>query len=346
MGERRVLIGAFESRRKAQMFVEYIITFFIFMVIIIFLFTAFFSRSQPEAQKISEQSSNLVARSLAKLVLEDPGTNSSGDVNWESQCSAAAITRVGLAKAGGSSGAYILPAKKLDCFRSTKPESIAEKFGGLAASGVRMPYAITMIPRISGPTACDTAFTTNPTSFSGICNRLANGTVYLSYGNVSGSQNRAATMKITLFFPGNNWSIGTGSWLESDDTLTRELVDGGTLIKASTSVNSTDRDKFSISIASSDSPAAFIREFSYKYSTGENVGNFTISNSTSIIDVNLAGGSEESEIVESARQAASARAPSKRYAEALSMALINSSDGNLYPALIRVRLAKREITER
>ena len=328
------------SGKKAQSFAEYIIVFFIFMAIVVFLFTTFFSRNQPEVQKIAEQSSNILAQALARLVFETPGQNVSGSINWEANCDATQILQIGLAHRNST---YIIPSAKMDCYRKLRPHDITDKFSGISAEVPRVPYRISAVLNITGPASCATAYSSTPEAFSGICNRLCASTMYFSIGNLTqqgSTGSNKASLRAELFFPIVNVSLDVGT-IDTGDSVNATPVASGTKVTIDVSVNRTDHDKFSFTTSSAPD-AVFIRSFSYRFATGENVGNFTISNSTNLADLQIEGAESETTVSRTVIFAPQ----QKTYGEARRFVVLNSSDGTLYQAITSVRTSRRQVTDR
>ncbi len=319
-------------RKKAQMFAEYIVAFFLFSLMIVFIFTDFFSKNQGEAQKIAEQSSNIIAQSLARLTFETAGQNTSGDAAWETKCNATLIDKLGLAQPNNP---YLIRGRKLDCFRALNPQDISEKFYGLPGSDIRIPLRVNAIPKINGPAGCATAYSLTPGSFSGICNRLGTGIVYFSIGNTS----NPAELKMELFFPLANAAVYNDT-IDSGDKIENISVSDGTKILVDLFVNKSDRDKFNITTAAAPD-AVYVRLFSYKFLAGGDVGNFTISNSTDVMDLPISvGGTAEASSQEIFF------APQDRFGGVMRAVVVNASDGTLYIGIAKTQTVRRQEVER
>ena len=322
--------------KKAQAFTEYIIAFFIFMAVVVLLFTAFFGRNQPEAQKITEQSSSMLAQALARIAFETSGESNAGSADWQSNCNsttAANTKQIGLATQGHS---FLVPASKLDCYSGISPVSTSSLFLGSAGGDVRTAYFMSIIPAHVGPSGCSNAYTTTPEAFSGICNRMSVGAMYFSFGNTL----RSAELRMKVFFPNATITIVNNAF-EANDSINSTIVDGGMDLDVDAFVTTTDRDRFQVTFPSAD--MAYIKSFSYKYSGGANVGNFTLSNATDFYDRQL----ESSETTATSTPATTFFAPeNKKYGESRRYILINGTDGLLYPALISLRTAKSQIVAR
>ena len=322
--------------KKAQAFTEYIIAFFIFMAVVVLLFTAFFGRNQPEAQKITEQSSNILAQALSRIAFETSGKSNAGSADWQSNCNtttAANTQQIGLAT---QSRSFLVPAGKLDCYSSLSPVSTSSLFLGSAGGDARIAYLLSIVPRIISTVDCSTAYASNPERFSGICNRMDGGTLYFSFGNTS----RSAELKMKLFFPDATITIVNDA-LDAGDSATGAAVTGGMDLDIDAHVSTIDRDRFQVTFPSAN--MAYVKSFSYRYSDGSNVGNFTLSNTTDFADRQV----ESLETTATSRPATTFFAPNnKKYGEARRFILINGTDGQLYPALISMRTAKSQAVAR
>lgn len=303
------MFGGKMQGRKAQSFTEYIIVFFIFMTIVIFLFNAFFARNQSEAKKIEEQSSNQVAQALAKFLLE---------------------TTENIGFAPSIDNPNIIPKKKLDSFNALRTQDIIDKLGGLPGS-FHTAYTLSAISKTgsSASGVCEPAYIEGNPRIFGICNRLDGPGLYFYFSGLS----RAANLKAELYFPLSTVTIDRGT-LEPEDKIMQETIDGGTRIRIDINLNSTDLDKF-ILTSWPKPELVFIRELSFKYSSGENVGNLTISNTTAAADIFIEGDKGYSLV--------SAR---KTYAEVTRTVLINASDGTLHPTKFKVQTWRRQRVER
>ncbi len=327
---------------KGQAFTEYIIAFFIFIAVVIFLFTSLFYNNQPAAQKIIEQSSNTLAQALAKSILEDAGRNITGGPNWHLSCNASTISKIGLSAPRLT---YFVPSGKLDCLDSLPPDTTSDKFlPGAPISDINLPRTISAIPKANN-VDCLAGYDATPLRFSGICNSIGAigaSRLYFSFGNTSRG---AAELVMDLFFPQTAITIvdPADHPTENNDIVALTFENGGTDLRISAHVNVTDRDKFQININTAPD-IVFIRSFSYKYADGTNVRNFTISNTTTLSDRQVE--SDDTKSFAAASGKVFLTAQQKTYGEVHRFIVVNASDGNMYPTLITIRTARRQAAAR
>ncbi|MFH0868822.1 MAG: hypothetical protein V1839_01195 [archaeon] len=226
-----------KQNRNAQSPAEFIIVVFLFLIILISVFTTFMTKLRPEIEKVVEQKACLKASGLATYVLKEPGSPSA----W----TPANIQIFGLTNGTDD----IISYDKWLAAQGAGNAVISRKV--VPDTSFLLGYSIYAFK----PDVADTCQAVNGTV---ICRT---GTV-IHITSISASQ---ATLNLKLFFPFSTAAATTGT-RESDDTVTTSSSSGTTMTIA-LHTSASDSDTFDISL-SAYPRLAFIQEADHKTSGG------------------------------------------------------------------------------
>jgi len=223
--------------RSAQSPVEFIIVVFLFMIILISIFTAFLTKLHPEIEKAIEQRACLKASGLATFLLSEPGT----PADWQSS----ELQLLGLTN---GTSRYISYDKWL----------AAGSMGYLNIRNKTVPDTSYLIGY--------NIYAFNPTVADDVCPITGNGAVICRDGagsiTVTASPASPAIFNLKLFFPYSTATVTPAS-LEASDSAAAATTASGTTVTARLNTSATDSDQFSIAFTASPK-LAFIQTADYK----------------------------------------------------------------------------------
>jgi len=239
---------------KGQSPVEFIIVVFLFLIILVTIFTTFIAKLNPEIDKAKEQESCLNSDGLAISLLKAPGV----PVNWNS-------SNMEIFSLTNGTEDYIyydkwLTAKSME-YMNVRVKTIPD-------ASFLLSYQI---------------YAFKPKNSADSCPASGNATVVCRY-NLTSLQIKAlpsgtnATFNLKMFFPFSTATI-TDISSESDDIKTTSSANG-TIVTLSLHTNATDSDLLNITFSQTN--MIFVQSVSYKTAGTANLPVYL--GDTSIVD--------------------------------------------------------------
>lgn len=229
---------------KAQSSAEFIIVTFVFIIILITIFTGFLTKIHPEIEKAREQESCLHANSLATILSKEPGQPQ----GW----TAANLNIFGLSNGTED---YISYQNWL-LAQSTGYVNIRNKT--IPDTSYLVNYEVYAFKQVAAAETCAKGDNT-----AVVCR--FNQTVFQINASVS---KQAATLKLKILIPFSYAEIQDYSSLEANDVKTATVSANETLIELELHTSPTDSDK--LNITSTEIPKlVFIQKAEYAIDNGD-----------------------------------------------------------------------------
>ncbi|MEK6923516.1 MAG: hypothetical protein AABW84_02385 [Nanoarchaeota archaeon] len=221
-------------RKKGQSYAEYVIAVFLFIGILIFLFSSIFVRTQQESTAIDEQTNCAKANAIADALLKSCGN----PPNWET---VATVTRIGLTNCTD----YIVPQYKWGKAKSQLKANNTYIGVPIGNASWRISYEGYAFGKVSDAGGADTCGDVNVFNKTGvvIC-RSGGNTTQIHVNSTS-----PGTAYLLFFFP--NITAGAGgitaasdasAYTESNDQILALNTDNGSSFEVILETGKSDRD--------------------------------------------------------------------------------------------------------
>ncbi len=248
--------------RKSQSHVEFILAAFLFLTLIIFLFTALFVRTQPEAVKVGEQTACQNAEAIATALTHNPGV----PLDWHTN-------PTGLTSLGLTNGTHdIIKFKKWERMELLGYQRV-ESTTPINTSW----YACYQI--YAFPTVEDAVCITSGDTAS-LCRKFGGLPMLRVSAN---SDNQDSVFRLRMFFPEKQGLLANPTIpdYEGDDTVSISSGDNGTLVEIYFHTSASDQDAVLIDFdpAGGEPLMSYIKFVKYESLGGELpvlIGNLTV----------------------------------------------------------------------